>query len=40
MTTVTFQPEAARYYAEGYWRDGDLWGDFAGSRVPIPTVWR
>lgn len=29
MPTVTFQPEADRYYAEGYWRDGDLWSDFA-----------
>ena len=23
--TLAFQPEAERYYAEGYWRDGDLW---------------
>jgi acyl-coenzyme A synthetase/AMP-(fatty) acid ligase len=29
MSTLAFQPEAERYYAEGYWRDGDLWGDFA-----------
>ncbi|HUO72443.1 MAG TPA: AMP-binding protein [Solirubrobacteraceae bacterium] len=29
MSTLTFQPEANRYYAEGYWREGDLWGDFA-----------
>ena len=29
MSTLTFQPDADRYYAEGYWRDGDLWGDFA-----------
>jgi acyl-coenzyme A synthetase/AMP-(fatty) acid ligase len=29
MSTLRFQPEADRYYAEGYWRDGDLWGDFA-----------
>src|SRR6478672_7395845 len=29
MPTVTFQPEADSYYAEGYWRDGDLWSDFA-----------
>jgi acyl-coenzyme A synthetase/AMP-(fatty) acid ligase len=27
--TVAFQPEASRYYAEGYWREGDLWSDFA-----------
>ena len=29
MPTVTVQPEADSYYAEGYWRDGDLWSDFA-----------
>ena len=29
MPTLRFQPEADRYYAEGYWRDGDLWSDFA-----------
>jgi acyl-CoA synthetase len=29
MSTLKFQPEADRYYAEGYWRDGDLWSDFA-----------
>ena len=28
MSTLAFQPEAERYYAAGYWRDGDLWGDF------------
>ena len=27
--TLAFQPEAERYYAEGHWRDGDLWEDFA-----------
>jgi acyl-coenzyme A synthetase/AMP-(fatty) acid ligase len=26
--TLAHQPEAERYYAEGYWRDGDLWSDF------------
>ena len=25
--TLAFQPEAERYYAQGYWRDGDLWSD-------------
>jgi acyl-CoA synthetase (AMP-forming)/AMP-acid ligase II len=25
---LAFQPEAERYYAEGYWRDGDLWTEF------------
>jgi acyl-coenzyme A synthetase/AMP-(fatty) acid ligase len=29
MSTLAFQPEAERYYTEGYWRDGDLWSDFA-----------
>ena len=29
MSTLTYQPEAERYYAEGYWRSGDLWSDFA-----------
>jgi acyl-coenzyme A synthetase/AMP-(fatty) acid ligase len=27
--TLAFQPEAERYYAEGYWREGDLWSDFS-----------
>src|ERR1700754_21684 len=27
-STLAFQPEAERYYAQGYWRDGDLWSDF------------
>jgi acyl-CoA synthetase (AMP-forming)/AMP-acid ligase II len=26
--TLAFQPEAERYYAEGYWREDDLWSDF------------
>ncbi len=26
--TLAFQPESERYYAEGHWREGDLWGDF------------
>ena len=28
ISTLEFQPEAERYYAEGYWQDGDLWSDF------------
>jgi acyl-coenzyme A synthetase/AMP-(fatty) acid ligase len=36
MPTVTFQPEADRYYAEGYWRDGDLWSDFARRAEQSP----
>jgi acyl-CoA synthetase len=27
-STLAFQPEADQYYAEGHWREGDLWGDF------------
>ena len=29
MSTLAFQPDAERYYVEGYWRAGDLWADFA-----------
>ena len=29
MSTLRFQPEAARFYAEDHWRSGDLWEDFA-----------
>jgi cyclohexanecarboxylate-CoA ligase len=36
MPTLTFQPEADRYYAEGYWRDGDLWTDFARRAAATP----
>lgn len=36
MSTLTFQPEADRYYAEGYWRDGDLWSDFARRAADSP----
>ena len=36
MPTLTFQPEADRYYAEGYWRDGDLWTDFARRAEESP----
>ena len=35
MSTLSFQPEADRYYAEGYWRSGDLWGDFAARAHDI-----
>jgi acyl-coenzyme A synthetase/AMP-(fatty) acid ligase len=31
MTTLQFQPAADRYYAEGYWRSGDLWSDVAAQ---------
>ena len=36
MPTLTFQPEADRYYAEGYWREGDLWSDFARRAAETP----
>jgi cyclohexanecarboxylate-CoA ligase len=36
MPTLTFQPEADRYYAEGYWRGGDLWSDFARRATDNP----
>jgi cyclohexanecarboxylate-CoA ligase len=36
MTTLSFQPEADRYYAEGYWRAGDLWTDFAARAHAQP----
>ena len=36
MSTLTFQPEATRYYAEGYWRPGDLWSDFAARADAVP----
>ena len=34
MSILVFQPDAERYYAEGYWRSGDLWGEFA-SRASV-----
>jgi acyl-coenzyme A synthetase/AMP-(fatty) acid ligase len=36
MFTLSFQPDADRYYAEGYWRPGDLWGDFAARAHAAP----
>ena len=36
MSTLSFQPEADRYYAQGYWRPGDLWGDFAARAHEQP----
>src|ERR671914_2255175 len=36
MSTLSFQPEADRYCAEGYWRSGDLWGDFAARAHAAP----
>jgi acyl-coenzyme A synthetase/AMP-(fatty) acid ligase len=36
MSTLDFQPAAARFYAEGHWREGDLWGDFAARAEAHP----
>jgi acyl-CoA synthetase (AMP-forming)/AMP-acid ligase II len=36
MSTLQFQPEADRYYAEGHWRPGDLWEDFAARAHAHP----
>jgi cyclohexanecarboxylate-CoA ligase len=36
MSTLSFQPDADRYYAQGYWRSGDLWGDFAARAAEHP----
>src|SRR5919197_5770247 len=36
ISTLTFQPEAERYYAEGSWRAGDLWSDFAARAAENP----
>ena len=36
MSTLSFQPEADRYYAQGHWRAGDLWSDFAARARTHP----
>jgi acyl-CoA synthetase (AMP-forming)/AMP-acid ligase II len=36
MSTLRFQPAADRFYAEGHWRPGDLWGDFAARAASAP----
>jgi cyclohexanecarboxylate-CoA ligase len=36
MSTLTFQPEADRFYAEGWWRSGDLWEEFAARVADAP----
>src|SRR5947209_20504586 len=36
MSTLAFQPQAARFYAEGHWREGDLWGEFAARANATP----
>ena len=42
MSTLGFQPAAERYYADGFWRTGDLWSEFearatAGSAYVLFT---
>ncbi len=34
---LAFQPDAERYYAEGYWRPGDLWSEFAARASLAPA---
>jgi acyl-coenzyme A synthetase/AMP-(fatty) acid ligase len=35
-TSLAFQPDAAEYYARGYWLSGDLWGEFAARAGADP----
>src|SRR4051794_10108740 len=35
-TTPRFQPQADRFYAQGYWRQGDLWEDVAARASERP----
>lgn len=37
MTTLLFQPDAADYYAQGYWRATDLWSDFEAVAEARPS---
>ena len=37
MSTLAFQPHAEHYYSEGYWRSGDLWGEFVRRADAEPT---
>ena len=34
---LALQPDAGRYYAEGYWRPGDLWSEFAATASLTPA---
>jgi cyclohexanecarboxylate-CoA ligase len=36
MSMLSFQPEADRYHAEGHWRAGDLWDEFAARASEAP----
>src|SRR4051794_13273914 len=33
---LAFQPDAERFYAQGYWRSGDLWEDVAARAQEHP----
>src|SRR3954471_390623 len=35
-STLAFQPDADRFYAEGHWRSGDLWEDVAARAAEHP----
>src|SRR5947209_16719930 len=37
MSILAFQPDAERYYAEGFWRRGDLWEAFAAHAAVDPA---
>ena len=36
MRSLAFQPDAASYYAQSYWRASDLWSDFAAVAAVDP----
>jgi cyclohexanecarboxylate-CoA ligase len=36
MSMLRFQPEAERFYAEGWWRAGDLWSEFDARVAEAP----
>ena len=38
MGTLDFQPRAAQFYAEGHWREGDLWTDVAARAEAQPDA--
>jgi cyclohexanecarboxylate-CoA ligase len=35
MSILAFQPAAERYYAEGFWRPGDLWEEFEAHAIAV-----
>ena len=37
MSTLAFQPAAERYYADGFWRTGDLWSEFDAHATATPS---